>query len=100
MQRVFQLRLSRNCGHLSARLDVLTDPELTADRFFAALSANVLRGRTLPKASLWGMIEDRLGQTVGAIWKDALDPFDADPRERVASPIRRLAQQLNNTLGH
>lgn len=95
-----QRRISRLGGQLPARLDVLTDPEFNADRFFAALSHNALRGRALPNDRLWGVIEDRLVRTLGALWPIVLDPAQANYQQAVVSSILRLAQQLNTTLGH
>ncbi len=94
-----QRRLTRTPGFLPARLEILTDPEINRDRFFRVLSSNALKGRSLPPGRLWAVIEERLVQTLGAIWKDifALDPVDVDAV--VAGPIIRLATQLNTTLG-
>lgn len=95
-----QKRISRLGGQLPARLDVLTDPEVNADRFFAALSLNALRGRALPNDRLWGVIEDRLVRTLGSLWPVVLDTSQNNYQETVSTAIRRLAQQLNTTLGH
>lgn len=100
MRRDVQMRLSRASGQLPSRMDLLTDATLNEDRFYAALSGNAQRGRALPNARLWGVIEERLVQTLGLLWKPALDLAEANPRDAVTAPVVRLAQQLNATLRH
>lgn len=98
--RAVQLRLGQIPGQLPARLDVLTDPDLSADRFFEVFSHCVRRGRALPNDPLWGVVEERLNQTLAGLWKLALDPATTDLQSAVAEPLIRLARQLNLTLGH
>ena len=94
-----QRRMTRTHGFLPARLEILTNPEVNQDPFFQVLSSNALRGRALSSGRLWAVIEERLIQTLGAIWKDifALNPADLDAV--VSGPIIRLATQLNTTIG-
>lgn len=94
-----QRRLTRTPGFLPARLEILTDPEINNDRFFRVLSSNALKGRALPPGRLWAVIEERLVQTLGSIWKDVFALDSADLDAVVSGPIIRLATQLNTTIG-
>lgn len=85
---------------LPSRLPLLDSTEAGINRFSVALINNALRGRALPNDRLWGVIEERLVRTLGALWPIVLDPAQTTYQESVASAIRRLAHQLNTTLGH
>lgn len=94
-----QRRITQLHGVLPARLEVLTDPEVNQDPFFRVLSSNALRGRALPPVRLWAVIEERLVQTLGTIWKDVFSAGSGDLDSIVSGPITRLATQLNTTIG-
>lgn len=101
MSRDIQKRMSRLFGQLPVRMDILTEVESNENRFFRVLSSNALKGRALPTGRLWGIVEERLVQTLGTIWKDVLDPSQpAELNDVVSTPLIRLAAQLNATLGY
>jgi multiple sugar transport system substrate-binding protein len=98
--RDVQQRLSQIHGQLPTRLDVLTDPNRSPDRFFQVFSHCVRHGRALPNDPLWGAVEERLNQTLASLWGVALDTGTAGLHSVVADPLILLARQLNRTLGH
>ena len=86
---------------MPVRMDILTEVESNQNRFFRVLSSNALKGRALPTGRLWGIVEERLVQTLGTIWKDVLDPSQpAELNDVISTPLIRLAAQLNATLGY
>ncbi len=95
-----QHRLAENSGQLPARLDTINDPDLNRNRFLRVLGQSALAGRCLPNDPLWGVVEERLNQTLAGLWRLALDPATTDLQSAVAEPLIRLARQLNLTLGH
>ena len=95
-----QRRTAEVGGQLPARLDVIHDPELNRNRFLHILGQSALAGRCLPNDPLWGIVEERIVRTLGALWEPALSASSLDDPDVLFNPLIRLAHQLNTTLGH
>jgi multiple sugar transport system substrate-binding protein len=73
---------------------------LRDDPVWQASVESIQRGRTLPVASLWGLLEDRLSVEVGKIWSDlALNPHQRDVDSLVQTHICALAERLRSPSG-
>jgi len=93
-----QMRLARIGNLLPTRLDVLTDPSLTANPLFRALSTNAQRGRSFPPVKLWGLVETQLSQALAAVWRDVLADPGADLGPILTRHLGPLARRLSTTL--
>lgn len=86
-------------GLIPARLETLDDPAF-ADPFWQTSIAGMRSGRAFPSSELWGLIQDRLTQEFGNIWKEILADPSANVSEVVAECIKALARRLDITLGN
>lgn len=66
----FQMKYCQISGLLPVRQDIWTDEFIHSDEYFPVLNKAISTGRGLPPAALWGIIEDRISKTIGAIWQD------------------------------
>jgi len=96
--RAVQERMAQLSGQLPARADALDVPLQTGHSHRAALAQSVRCGRTMPGDPLWGQIEARLHQTLGALWGTILESNVADWDRLIAEQLSRLASQLNRSL--
>lgn len=94
-----QRRTAEVGGQLPARLDIIHDPEINRNRFLHVLGQSALAGRCLPNDPLWGIVEERIVRTLGALWEPALRASSLDDPDVLFNPLIRLAHQLNTTLG-
>jgi multiple sugar transport system substrate-binding protein len=83
---------------IPARLDVLNAPHLVSPSFQYALNQSVKRGRSFPALTVWGLVEDRFGQMLAAVWSALADHPDAGVKKIVDQYIDALASRLNITL--
>jgi multiple sugar transport system substrate-binding protein len=66
----FQKTYSRSSGFMPVRPDTWDDEFLHTHEFMPIFLKAIQNGRGLPPFALWGVIEDRLANTFGAIWSD------------------------------
>lgn len=66
----FQSRYCQISGLLPVRLEIWTDEFINKDEYMRAFYQAIHTGRGLPQMALWGIVEDHLANTLGAIWRD------------------------------
>jgi multiple sugar transport system substrate-binding protein len=99
----FQAEYCQISGLFPVRQDLWTDEFINSDEYFPFFNKAISTGRGLPPAALWGIIEDRLAKTIGAIWQDlyALQVLEKPINtldEIVARHFESLAARLDMTL--
>jgi multiple sugar transport system substrate-binding protein len=93
-----QIFYSHSIGMLPVRQDVLSDPETANDPLYKALSLGFQRGRSFRMFHLWGLMEDRLTNVIGAIWQELLFHPESDLQSVVDKRLSALARQLDLVL--
>lgn len=83
---------------LPARTDVLNSERFAAHPIYRVMSTAMQAGRSFPPSRVWGMIENRLFDTLSAIWQEVLTDPQTDIRSLLASRIGGLAQRINLAL--
>lgn len=68
--REFQSQYCQASGLLPVRQDLWTDEMIGGDEYLSVFHRAIQGGRSLHPIALWGMIEDHLSNTFGAIWRD------------------------------
>ena len=66
----FQSKYCQLSGMLPVRQDIWTDAFIHQDEYMPIFHAAIHTGRNLPPTALWGIVEDQLTNTLGAVWKD------------------------------
>jgi multiple sugar transport system substrate-binding protein len=66
----FQIEFCKSTGLLPVRQDLWTEELLNTNKYMPIFLKGIQEGRGLPPIPLWGMIEERLTNTFGAIWND------------------------------
>jgi len=66
----FQIDFCKTTGLLPVRRDLWTEDFLSLNEHMPTFLRGIQDGRGLPPFPLWGMIEERLTNTFGAIWND------------------------------
>lgn len=99
----FQLKYCQISGLLPVRQDLWTDQFIGDQEYLAIFNKAIRTGRGLPPIALWGMVEDRLAKTMGAIWQElrSLEPSQKSKNvlERtVARHFETLSARLDITL--
>ncbi len=89
---------ARSVGLLPVRQDVLSAPENANDPLYKALSLGFERGRSFRMFHLWGLVEDRLANVIGAIWQELLAHPEMDIKTVVDKRLSILARQLDLVL--
>jgi multiple sugar transport system substrate-binding protein len=79
-----------------AQLAVLEGPAYSGDPTLSVISASARSGRSYPPVPLWGLIEDRLTETLAAVGEKALATGHAD--DMLVKAIQATAKRLNITL--
>jgi multiple sugar transport system substrate-binding protein len=93
-----QIFYSHSIGMLPVRQDVLSDPETANDPLYKALSLGFQRGRSFRMFHLWGLVEDRLTNVIGAIWQELLLHPESDLHAVIDKRLSALARQLDLVL--
>lgn len=89
---------NRAMATLAPRLAVLDSPEFAHDPVRSVMTQAIHTGRSYPAFRLWGMVEDRLVNSLLAIGAEVLAQPDRDLRETIEQHIKPLAQRLSLTL--
>lgn len=84
---------------LPARLDLLNQGQFVGNPVYQAMSAALQAGRCFPPSRMWGMIENRLFDTLPLIWEQVFAEPEADIYTLLESRIGGLAQRINLILG-
>jgi multiple sugar transport system substrate-binding protein len=96
--REFQTFFPKTIGLLPGRLDSLDTFPLPDPALYPVLLQALKTGRSLPNVGLWGLIEDRLAQTISNLWDDILANPQPDLEALYDKHISPLTNRLNITL--
>jgi len=91
--RVMQ-RYAPQAGKLPARLSALSETSVPFNASLNSLVRGLVDSRSFHSVPLWGMIEDRLANTLRDIWSDVLE----SPEVECAAIIDRHLQVLTRSL--
>ena len=91
------VNFGNQAGLLPARVASLTHPAFAGPMWQASI-AGLQTGRTFPSVELWGLVQNRLIQEFGEIWKEVLSHPEKEVSEIVTPRIQALARRLDITL--
>jgi ABC-type glycerol-3-phosphate transport system substrate-binding protein len=101
-EKEFNLAFSTSTEWLPSHQDLWTEEFLSQNKYNREYLKGIRNGRGLPPVRLWGMIEDRLTQSLGSIWEDL---FAVTPEARseavdaiIAKHLEPLAARLQTIL--
>ncbi len=94
----FQKNNLRNISLLPARQDVLASPPYTTDPITQHLHRELQIGRTFRLIPLWGLVEERLSDSLCQIWTEVLRRPQANLVDMVDSNLGQLARRLDLVL--
>lgn len=83
---------------LPASLAGLARPPFTTDPHYQILAESLRRGRSLPVAPLWGMVENRLTEAFPLIWQAVLEEKAPDIMAILREHLEPVGKRLNITL--
>jgi len=66
----FQAEYCQISGLLPVRQDLWTEQFINSQEYLPIFNKALRTGRAVPPTALWGIIEDRISKTFGAIWHD------------------------------
>ncbi len=87
-------RYAPEVGKLPARLSAFSETTIPFRTPVDALVRGLVESRTFRSVSLWGMIEDRLANTLRDIWRDVLESPAADVDAIVEQHLQILTRGL------
>jgi multiple sugar transport system substrate-binding protein len=93
-----QATWARQARLLPTRLDVLSQPPFSDQPIYWLVARGLQRGRSFPSVPLWGLIEERLNNTLADLWREILHRPGLDLEAAIARRIEPLARELNLTL--
>ncbi len=85
-------------GLWPSRLEALESAALVADPIHAIIVRGLQTGRSFRPMQLWGLIEERLTNSLQEIWRSVLSKPRADVRPIVKEFIESLARKTNDLL--
>jgi hypothetical protein len=96
-----QRQLCEITGLLPGRAQMLQMEPFSTDPFFQISIIALQRGRSFPRLSLWGMIEERLVGIYADLWEKIMTNPDLPPEvitDMITRQLNALAQRLNPVL--
>jgi multiple sugar transport system substrate-binding protein len=93
-----RVQSSEMITELPARVDVLNAPPYSDDPYWRIFSQALQGGRSFPCVPLWGTVEDRMRNTLAAIWISLNENPEQDIDGVLELHLGRLAKQLNRIL--
>jgi len=94
------LRFCQLTGLLPARLDLLAQPFYAHNAHFCQIVDVLKQGRTHPRLSMWGLIEERLSGVFTRVQQELCTHPQQDVAALLASQIMPIAERLAVTLEH
>ncbi len=83
---------------LPARLDALEHIRFAGHPVYRVIAKAMQSGHSFPITWLWGMLENRLYESLQFIWEQAFTASETDFRSYLEAQMRALAQRINATL--
>ncbi len=83
---------------LPARLDVLAHSRFADHPVYRVMAQALRAGHSFPVTWLWGMLENRLYESLQFLWEQAFTASEAGFRDFLETQIHALAQRINTTL--
>jgi multiple sugar transport system substrate-binding protein len=93
-----QLEYAQIMGLLPVRMDVLSELEQSGDPKMQMYLHALSSGRTIPNVPLWSVIEERMMDVFGQIWRDIQAQPEADLETIIADHLEPLVKRLNRML--
>lgn len=90
--------ISRQAGMIPARMKTLETEPFSTDPDYGIFITSLLTGRPLPTMRLWGLIEERLTNTLAVLWHKILAEPEPDLDKLISAELTPLAKKLNNIL--
>jgi multiple sugar transport system substrate-binding protein len=91
---------SPHSDELPVRRDAIYIPSVEKDEFYRTYLEVLQVGRNFPTVRLWGMLEDKLTQTINNVWAEIFANPSLDLDECLHRHFVPLAQRLNNAMGN
>jgi multiple sugar transport system substrate-binding protein len=85
-------------GQLSPRSDVWQTSTVPSNSHYQNIKHNLLNGRSFRASYMWGMVEDRLAEAIGTLWRSYFKDPNLDLAQAIAKKLALLARQLDRTL--
>ena len=98
--REFQTAFPKTVGLLPGRLDSLESYPLPDASLYPVVLQALKTGRSFPGIGLWGLIEDRLAQSISKLWDDIFASPHPDLEALYDKHISPLTNRLNLTLSN
>jgi multiple sugar transport system substrate-binding protein len=95
-----QTAFGEQAGLLPTRPDVLSESPFVDDPLYQVAAQGLSRGRSFRPLSLWGLVEERLNETLSDLWADILADPDLDLEEVMTRYLEPLAHRLDLTLAN
>ncbi len=96
--QLFQTNVVVKQGLLPARLDILLGPPFTTDPYYRVMGESLRQGRGFQASYMWGLIEDKLSETLTNLWHALLTHPSLEVAEAMAQYLEPLAEELNQSL--
>ncbi len=95
-----QAAFAHVAGQLPARMDTLDNFPLPDPSFRPVIDRAFQNGRTLPNLPLWGMIEERMVNSLARVWADLMEKPESDAGEVLNQHLKLLTNRLNLVLSN
>jgi ABC-type glycerol-3-phosphate transport system substrate-binding protein len=97
MSAPVQADFAIQAGMLPSRADTLSQPPFS-DANFQMLQRALHAGHSFPSVSMWGLIEDKLGQALIQIWRDIFSQSNPEIDTIIGHYLDPLTQRLEQLL--
>jgi multiple sugar transport system substrate-binding protein len=98
MSPTLQLQIADLLDLIPTRIDVLSQPPYNTDPVLRMLTRAVSIGRSYPAIPVWGIVENQLLDTIGAIWEDIFAEKNPDVDNIVRKHFVRLSQLIRSII--
>lgn len=95
-----QAAFAHMAGQLPARMDTLQEFPLPDPSYQQVIDFGFKNSRTLPNLPLWGMIEERMVNSIARVWADILENPEADVDTVINHHLKLLGNRLNEVLSN
>ncbi len=95
-----QAAFAHAAGQLPARMDTMPEFPLPDPSYQKVIDSGFKNGRTLPNLPLWGMIEERMVNSIARVWADLLENPEADVDTVINHHLKLLGNRLNLVLSN
>jgi multiple sugar transport system substrate-binding protein len=83
---------------LPARVDILARSKFAAHPVYRVMGTAMRAGRSFPIIWMWGMLENRLYESLQLMWEQVFSEPEADFRSTLETHMRGLVKRINQNL--